>query len=186
MARKNIQFLLLSTLFFYMAGCITVTNKNAEETTFHEVKINDLYSVQLPTYLKPSSTLLNDDASLQYSDTIRNFYIIVIDEMRAKLNAKDKNATLVEFFETSTSNIAGSLTNVQSSNPEQIKVNGLDAYKITIIGKHDGLTMIYKCCIIESLSHFYQVYCWTIADLLANNEKDMDVTLNSFKELPAK
>jgi hypothetical protein len=183
---KLMNKLPLYLLFLLLAGCITVTNKNAEETTFREVKIKDLYSVQLPTYLVPSKTLLNDDASLQYSDSMRNMYVIVIDEIRSNLTVNNKAITLVEFFDTSTSNIVGSLTQVQSSNPEQVKVNGLDAYKVTIVGRHDQLTMVYKCYIIESMSHFYQVYCWTVADLLPNNEKDMDVVLNSFKELPAK
>lgn len=175
----------LLLVFLFVSGCITVTNKNAEETPFKEVKIKDLYSIQLPAYLKPSATLLNDEASLQYSNNERSFYVIVIDEIRSNLSVNNKSITLVEFFETSTSNIVGSLTEVNSSNPEPIKVNGLDAYKITIIGKHDQLTMIYKCYIIESMGHFYQVYCWTVADLINNNEKDMDAVLNSFKELPA-
>jgi len=177
------RILSIIVLFFFLSGCITVTNKNAEETTFKEIKINDLYSVQLPAYLKPSVNMLNDEASLQYSNNERSFYVIVIDEVRANLAINNKAITLVEFFETSTANIVGSLTNVQSSNPEHIKVNGMDAYKITIIGKHDQLIMVYKCYIIESIGHFYQLYCWTVADLLANNEKDMDTVLNSFKEL---
>ncbi len=177
---QKLPFFLLLIL---ISGCITVTNKNTEETTFIEVKIKDLYSVQMPDYLKPAATLLNEEASLQYSNLERSFYVIVIDEIRSNLTADKKGITLVEFFETSTANIVGSLTNVQSSNPEHIKVNGLDAYKITIIGKHDQLTMVYKCTIIESMGHFYQLYCWTITDLLSNNERDMDVILNSFKEL---
>jgi hypothetical protein len=186
MALKNAPFPLFYLLFIFITGCINVINKNADETTFKEVKINELYSIQLPTYLKPSVTMLNEDASLQYSDTARNFYVIVIEEMRGGIDINHKRETLVEFFESCTSNIAWGLAEVQSSNPEQIKVNGLDAYRTMIIGKHNGLTMAYKCYIIESLGHFYQLYCWTIADLLSVNQKDMDVVLNSFKELPAK
>ena len=135
MALKNAPFPLFYLLFIFITGCINVINKNADETTFKEVKINDLYSIRLPSYLKPSSIMLNEDASLQYSDTARNFYVIVIEEMRGSSDANHKSETLVEFFESCTSNIAGGLTEVQSSNPELIKVNGLDGYRTMIIDR---------------------------------------------------
>ncbi len=182
----NYGWRLLIIPFMLMVGCINVVNKNAEETTFHEVKTKDLYSLKLPEYLKPSVTMLNEEASLQYSKPDRSFFVIVIDEARSNLAINNKAITLVEFFETSTANIVGGLTQVQSSTPEAVKVNGLDAYKMTIVGKHDQLTMIYKCLILESMGHFYQVYAWTVADLMSNYEKDLDAILNSFTELPVK
>ena len=173
--------ILLALFLFY--GCITVTNKNPDEYEFKEMKVKSQYSINLPDYLTHSETILNEESSLEYSNKKKQFYVMVIDENKSDLTKDGEPYTLKDYFENSTSNLAGGLMEVKTTPPEAIKINGLNGYKISIGGKNNKTPLVYKCEILESSKHFYQVYCWTIIDLLPKNEKDMNTILDSFKEL---
>ncbi|MEI6816114.1 MAG: hypothetical protein WCL14_05860 [Bacteroidota bacterium] len=167
----------------FLFGCINVTNKNPDEATFKDMKIKELYSISLPDYLTPSKTILNDEASLQYSNLDREFYVMVIDENSRNMTLDSAKVTFDEYVSNCTANISGGLMSVLASPAEKVSLNGLKGYKTTITGTYNKMNMVYKCLILQSPSHYYQVYCWTVKELLPRNEKDMNATLESFKEL---
>jgi len=179
---NKLKFILLLLLF---AGCTGVTNKDKPLKDMKAVKIKNQYQINVPNYLTPSETMLSPDASLMYSNKDREFYLMIIDEMKSDKTENGEQLQLKDYFQRSTDNIAGGLTESKNSQPENINLNGLKCIRMTVGGKYNLFTMIYKCYIAESSTHFYQIYCWTISDLLSQNEIDMNRTLSSFRELPS-
>ena len=166
-----------------IAACTGVTNKDKPLKDMKAVLIKNQYQINVPNYLNPSENILNPDASLMYSDKSREFYLMIIDELKTDKPETGERLGLKEYFERSTDNISSGLAEPTNNQPEAINLNGLACMRMTIGGKYNTFTMIYKCYIIESPKFFYQIYCWTISDLLAQNELDMNRTLSSFREL---
>src|ERR1700746_3008317 len=73
-------------LFLFVVPFIFSACKH--ETVFTEVKVNNSYSILIPDYIQPC-TDLHKDASLQYQNTEKEIYAIVIDEK--KITMQDYN-----------------------------------------------------------------------------------------------
>lgn len=178
---NKLKFILPFLLF---AACTGVTNKDKPLKDMKAVSIKNQYQINVPNYLTSSETMLSEDASLMYSNKDREFYLMIIDENKTDKAENGQQLPLKDYFQRSTDNISSGLTDTKNSQPEQIKLNDLNCIRMTIGGKYNTFTMIYKCYIAESPTHFYQIYCWTISELLSQNEIDMNRTLASFRELP--
>ncbi|HRW22364.1 MAG TPA: hypothetical protein P5509_10350, partial [Bacteroidales bacterium] len=51
------------------------------QNSFNTIQINNLYSIDVPDFLVKTNSL-NDEASLQYENTAKEYYVIVIDEAK--------------------------------------------------------------------------------------------------------
>jgi hypothetical protein len=178
---NKIKYIALLLLY---AGCTNVTNTNHALKDMKAVAIKNQYTINVPNYLSPSETMLSEDASLTYSNKDKEFYLMIIDEVRGDKDGNGEQLSLKDYFQRSTDNIAAGLTDTKNTQPEKFNLNGLNCIRMTIGGMYNTLPMVYKCYIVEGATHFYQIYCWTISDLLSQNERDMNRTLGSFRELP--
>lgn len=155
-----------------------------QETTFTEVNINNRYTIEIPTYMKPCSDI-QKDASLQYQNLEKDVYAIVIDEKKVAMQNYDLSFTLDNYFNSiSSQGFSESIKNGKISIPGRQEINGNKALIADITGRLEDNDVYYKFAVIETPYEFYQVLTWTRADHRASLEPDMIKIIESFKELP--
>jgi hypothetical protein len=155
-----------------------------------KVVIENKYSLEVPSFLV-KATDLNEQASLQYQNVYKEFYVIVIDETKADVfNALTQN----ELTEKYTSDFKGYsnlildnyYTNIEISQKSEVSdftVNNLPAKKITIEGKYAGVEAFFCISLIEGKDRFYQIMTWTLKNKKDEFKDDMDKMIGTFSEI---
>ncbi len=170
-------------LLLILSACSTATQ-------FNTVNIADKYTLDIPDYLTKTDDL-NDDASLQYQNVIRECYTIVIDESKQELyDVIAASLELSEYPQSMEGYCAlilhgmldgGGMTDYKLEKNQTI--NGLPAQFLSATLEVEGLQVFYKIAMIEGKKDFYQIMTWTLASNAEKQEADMDAILRSFKEL---
>ena len=174
---KNKLILLLACIGLY--SC----NLSSE---FKTVSVND-YSISVPEFLSEGEGL-NDDASLQYQNLFKEFYVVVIDESKAAFGEAIAINELEDLydpnFEGYTELLIGSLEEAvtfKNKKETDTKINGLQAKILAFEGTVEGIDIYYQVAYIDGISNYYQVMVWTLADKKESYEKMMDEMIQTFK-----
>jgi hypothetical protein len=178
----NMRYILLFWITLLLYSC---TNSFEKET----INIKNQYSIELPKFLSKSKTL-NTQASLQYQNLLREFYVIVIDESKDDVHDivnNDENlfhiSTDFDGYKRLITENANLTINFNQINVEKTnRVNTMLAHIQSMEGEIEDYKIYYKLALIEGKKHYYQIFVWT----LYNNKKEydhlMDDIINSFKE----
>ena len=169
-------FILLFIIPFTFSAC-------KRETVFTEVKVNNSYSISIPDYLQPC-TDLHKDASLQYQNTEKEVYAIVIDEKKITIQNYNLDYDIDTYFKNIVSE--GFVENIKDgkvSIPGREEINGNKALLADVTGKIEQNNVYYKLALVESPYEFYQILIWTKAENKDKMEADMVKMIESFKEL---
>ncbi len=154
-----------------------------KQTTFNEVTVNDKYTILIPDYVKPSAGM-HQQASLQYQNQEKEFYVLVIDESQSDMKAYDLNYDIETYFQNIVSlPFKENIKNGVVSTPQKREINGANALVAEITGSVNNTDVFYKMAVIESPNKFYQVLTWTRADQKKEYEEDMLKIIESLKEL---
>lgn len=161
-----------------------------DEEKTQTVKIDGKYLLEIPSYFTKAKGL-NEDASLEYKNAIRELYVVVIDEDKAALQKMiDEN----ELYDVYPSNLGGYMKLVTENFEKgfsldtlpvakDIKINGLPAKVMSFEGKVAGIPKVYyKMAFVEGKNRYYQVMSWTLADRKGKHEATMQKMIDSFKE----
>lgn len=170
-------------LLFLLTAC-------SSETKINTVKVADKYSIDMPDYLTKTDDL-NEDASLQYQNVIRECYAIVIDESKQELYDVIAASEELDDYPQSMEGyckliVDGMLEGAGMTDHTLEKdqtVNGLPAQFLTTTLEVEGYKVLYKIAMIEGKKDFYQIMTWTLASNAEKQGPDMDAILRSFKEL---
>jgi hypothetical protein len=190
---------ILALASFTISGCGNKPTTPEErvnlvaDDSFEEVKINDLYSMKLPDYLSESYDL-NDEASLQYQNTEREVYVIVIDEPKQdfidvfmSLDAYDSTKSACDnYADAQMESIEDNMSTVTAkSTMRKTKLNGSEARICDVSGTQSGIEdeMGFTVAFIEGKETLYMVMTWTFEKTKSEYQDDMDKMINSFKEL---
>ena len=174
---KKITLLLLFALSLIFAGC----ESNKKQT----VKINGQYMVELPGFLS-ETTELNDDASLQYANELREFYVAVIDEPKKDfdeyMDGIGEKSGLEGFSEFLIDDFS---ENSEMKKPELKKItfNNLNAYTANLTNMVNGYSTFWKISYIEGAESYYQLFTWTLEKNKDKYAEEMNKIHNSFKEI---
>jgi hypothetical protein len=155
------------------------------------VTIDHKYSVLLPSFLEKSGTTLNEDASLQYLHTWKEFYVIVIDEPKSEIESAIENNQLSDRYSKDIDGYAklmeekfdGANIGMQGDDWMPVTINNLSARIKTIRGNSEGVDVFYYFGIIEGKNNYYQVMTWTLAEKEMDYKEQMKNIIYSFKEL---
>lgn len=167
----------LGILFAFLVSCNS-------DTTYQTVKIKNKYSLELPDFLSEVSTL-NEEASLQYQNPLREFYVIVLDEPKSEfpdqesINLENFKAILRDGLETN-------LTNPKFSRDRDTVINGLKAKLFSLSDSSDNIPIYYQFAYIESENHFYQILTWTLEKRKDQFSDEMNKIIASFKEIESR
>lgn len=173
-------------LYFLIFCCVLLS---CNEDKGQMVKVKDQYALHLPAYLT-KATDLNDDASLEYQNTFKEFYIIVIDEAKTEYENAIKGNGLEDKYTNDLKGyseliIGGIDPAVTFDSLPDFKdgiINGMKSRTLEVEGVSEGYHVFWKFAFIEGRNHYYQIMTWTQADKRRKHEKDMDAIINSFME----
>lgn len=181
---KSTQLVLLG--FILLASCNS-------KTKLKEVRVSEQYSLEVPEFTEETKTL-NDDASLQYFNGVKEFYVIVLDEekdvtfdaikdnmleFKYGLNLKGYASLISDSFDMN--------TDVQKkSELKDTTINGLSAQIQEMHTISEKVETYFHVAFIEGKKHFYQVLVWTLYSKKKEHNTLMKQVINSFKELPGK
>jgi len=168
---KNFILFLLSILFL---GACTYKNE------WHQIPIQNKFSVELPDYMTESKKL-RADASLQYENRYRNTYIIIIEQDK-------KDMSFSDFVTKSINPLTKYLDKPAITDSIDITVNGLPTRLNKIMGEmesgDDKENIYYTHYSINGKKKYYEVCTWTRGPKrLDQYGKDLQRMMDSFKEM---
>lgn len=153
------------------------------DAKFNQININNKYAIQLPDYMQPA-TELHTDASLQYKNEEKDIYTIVIDENKNEMKNYNLKYSLDTYFKAVASQpFVEAIEHSKMTAPVKKQINGSSAMVAEITGDINENPVYYKLAVIETTNSFYQILTWTSAGNKESFSKDIDQTIDSFKEL---
>lgn len=170
MKRLSIIILFVSTLSGYC------------QTKFTERIGGHVFKMNLPDYMVKTYEL-NDVASIQYQNTTKEAYIIVIDDAKDQLESlgikfTDSQNFLDEFIKDyKVENEKRALKNAI-----QFKANGNDCSQVELYWTEEETDFFMLITAVESKTHFYKILNWTILDNAKLLRKDFQTISKSLKD----
>ncbi len=177
---KNFVYLLIS---FTLISC-------ASDNEDQVVTINDTYSLTIPSFLKQVDNL-NEEASLQYQNGIKEFYVMVIDESKAELQQALEDNDLQDLYQNNLDSYSELLINSMVASLRDSKhttvikdtIGGMPARITSIKGEIDDVKIFYSLAFCEGESRYYQVYTWTLLERASRHKSKMKEILYSLREV---
>lgn len=178
---KTLSLLLISLIT--LSSCSFVEKENV-------VVIDNKYSMELPDFLS-HSTDLHDEASLQYDNRFREFYVLVLDEKIDEMNKVIQQYGLEEVYTKDLdgyanlllANLEQAVTNMQTSELIDTVINNLPAKYVTITGEVDDVRIFYTIAYLQGKKDYYQVTTWTLDEKEEQYKNRMKKMIATFKEL---
>lgn len=164
-----------------------------KKTPVREANINGRYSMMLPEYLTEDS-VLNNEASLQYSNIHKEVYIIVIDESKqdfidvyTELNEYDSTQSALEnYAREQMESIRGAMSKITYESKHRLLKTGCGkaiTYDVSAFQETIEDEMGFKVAFIEGRLNLYMIMTWTFQSSIKLYQDDMDAMVKSFKEL---
>lgn len=170
------------TIVFSSISCLLLFSCKPS-VEFNNVVINDGYSISIPSYLTATSGM-HQQASAQYENKEKEFYLLVIDESKADMTAYDLDYDIDTYYKNIVSTpFKDFIKDGKISIPGRQEINGAKALITNIEGLVENTNIFYKLAVIETTNKFYQVVIWTRADQREKYEKDMITIIESLKEI---
>lgn len=133
---------------------------------------------------------LNEDASLQYQNAIRNVYTIVIDEPKADISALIEENGLEEYYTDDVDGYTQMLLDATDENvmldsipePQHNNINGLKANLLELNGTVNGMKISWIVGYVEGRYNYYQVNTWTSQEDKDKYRDELYGIIKSFRE----
>jgi len=171
--------------FMLLLACISLFSCDSQ-TEFKSIKVND-YSISLPDFLSEGKDL-NNDASLQYQNLFKEFYVVVIDESKESFKETIEINELEDVYDSNfdgyTELLIGSLEEaitLKNKKETETKINGLPTKILSFEGNVEGIDIYYQVAYIDGIANYYQIMTWTLADKKETHKKTMDEIFQSFQ-----
>ena len=178
---KKITFVLITLL--YLNSCQI---GEADQT----VEVDNKYSLVIPSFLNEVDNL-NEEASLQYQNLLRSFYIIAIDETKNEIQKALVQGNLLDVYANDIQGYSDLLLaafeqSVAISEKSEIVdtlVNNMPARLVTIKGRVENIDVFYSLGFIEGKTRYYQILAWTVKGKEDQYKDEMNRIMYSLKEL---
>ncbi len=175
--------LLFSLLFIsLLSSC-----KESDETK--NVVGANLFSLDVPVFLEEGKDL-HEDASLQYQNLVKEFYVVVIHESKEEVDAalaslEDENypSDLNGYTQFLLDQVEMNVGIKNQSDMDNKLINSNESNIVTLESTIDGLDIFYTFCFVEGKENYYQVMTWTLLDRKDQYQDKMMKMVQSFKEL---
>lgn len=160
------------------------------DTSTRSVPINNQYAMRIPAMLS-STSRLNEDASMQYQNILRELYVIVIDEPIDEIKQAFSDFQLMDLDSMDLDGyamlildaFADNLSSHRTQGVVPAKINGLPARIAKVDARIQGHSVFYHIAIIEGEDHYYQIMTWTLASRKQRYAGVMNSMIQSFREI---
>ncbi|CAN5258124.1 hypothetical protein BH09BAC5_BH09BAC5_25630 [soil metagenome] len=138
------------------------------------------YGINLPKGFSPAH--FNDtlpEMSLQYENKDRDLHVLVIDDSKAKIISFGLDYDLETYMKIATRILDQDGVYANKS----LVINGNKAIQTEIKVNQKTKKKIYLLTCIETTKYFYQLLVWSGEEKYDSNKADMEMIVNSFKEM---
>lgn len=143
-------------LFF--SALISFASKSQDFTTR---KGGNCFTMDIPAYLTRTFEL-NDAASLQYQNTSRSVYVIVIEDEKAQLESLGiKFVNAKDFLDNFVNDFKKDFQGRKQVNPKDYTKNGNKYSQVELYWNEEGNDYYMLITGVETPEHFYKIMCWT-------------------------
>lgn len=155
---------------------------------FKTITIPNKYSLDIPDSFEKADNL-NEEATLQYQNVFKEFYVIVMEEPKETFdtavitNDVDMTPDLEGYFKAIQLNLKEGVKNLKIFNQKNTEINGRKAKVFSMTGNVEGYDIFYRYALIQGKKHYYQIMLWTEKKNGESYLATMDQSINSFKEL---
>jgi bifunctional DNA-binding transcriptional regulator/antitoxin component of YhaV-PrlF toxin-antitoxin module len=186
--KKKSTFKFMKKLIILFLVILTFNSCNSKKEEV--IKINNNYSITIPSYLTKTNKL-NDIASLQYENTSKELYVIVIDESIEEMQNTLSVNKLTNLYSNDINGYSDLIMDLFEKQcppyykPEilETKIKNLPTRIFTFKAKVNEKDIFYKTAFIQGKKRYYQITTWTLLDKEELNEEKMKKIIFSFNEL---
>lgn len=153
------------------------------------INVNREAQMMIPRHMLPTDAL-NEQASIQYIDSVQELYIIVIEEPKEdfiKSMTYDSiydpaKSVELNYREIQMKNILGNVEAIGTPQIRKTPINHLDAELVDFDGYSGTIEekIHYKFGFIEGRTNMYMVMTWTLAEYKNKNNDEMEGMIYSF------
>lgn len=149
---------------------------------FSTQKGGHCYTLDLPNYLLKTYDL-NDVATLQYMNTAKDAYVIVIEDSKDELNyLRMVMNGPTEFLEFFLKDYQAKAKKRKVSPVTTFESNGNNHAQVELSWEENGVKLSMLITVAESKSHFYKILCWTNGPNFENMKQDFLAISKSLKD----
>lgn len=158
-------------IFYTLLFLIPFTT-NSFSQNFSSKSAGNCFSLEIPNYMAKTYDL-NDVATLQYTNAVKEAYVIVIEDSKDELNSLSmifQNPK--EFLENFTKDYQIESSNRIISEITEFKSNENLHAQVEMTWSNEDGNFYMLITTVETKEHFYKILCWTILenkDLLKND-----------------
>lgn len=150
------------------------------------------YSIGIPDYME-KMTDLNDEASLQYGDKFKEFYVIVIDETHGSVDSAFSEGGYTDslgdpelfnaLYKLMKESYTSGVKDVRNIKERDFSISGMPAKELTFNGTLDTYDVYYNVSFVKGPTQFFQVFTWTMGKYKEKYEPTMHNMINSLHEI---
>lgn len=140
------------------------------------------YSLEIPDYMTRSYQL-NNVASLQYQNTSREAYVIVIEDNKDHLESLGiKFIDSKDFLEDFMKDYKQGTVNRRTSDIQNFDSNGNEHAQVELFWNEDNMDFYMLITAVETATHFYKIMCWTTIEFMDKLAEDYRTISKSLKD----
>jgi hypothetical protein len=149
---------------------------SCSKVKWSDVTVNSKYAVKLPSYLEPGS--FSKDASLQYQNAEKEFYMLMIDEDKSQFTQYGLDYDLGTYFNVT----AHKYDSTGTAIPRKFKIGADSARSADYGGNINGNDVLFKVVTIETKTSFYKMIIWMLLRDKEAYAADVEKIISSFRE----
>ncbi|MFD0860888.1 hypothetical protein ACFQ1M_01600 [Sungkyunkwania multivorans] len=146
-------------------------NSLSYKEDFRLAKVEDRYQMYLPKFMK-STNDLNEDASLQFKNELKETYTILIDETNEEAKAalqmlgsyKDSISMLENYIDFQKENLTQDVEVISLKEPLRKRIDGMPAmtFETTIAFEEIIYPVSYHVTVVEAKESLFMIMSWTL------------------------
>jgi hypothetical protein len=165
-------------LFLLFVGIHSVNG----QTKFSEKVGGHQFKLSIPDYMVKTYEL-NDVASLQYQNTTKEAYVIVIEDPKDQLESLGiKFTDAKNFLDEFVKDYKTENDKRSTKNASQFNANGNNCAQLELYWSEEDGDFFMLITAVESKTHFYKILCWTILEKAPDLKKDFLAIAKSLKD----
>ncbi|GLU44403.1 hypothetical protein [Allomuricauda sp. NBRC 101325] len=190
---KSIFKIVVFCCAFLFVSCLGSGNKEADENPkledFNTVTVNADYQISIPKYMR-GSTGLNEAASLQYQNALKETYTIIINEPKEEfveilkeLQEYNVEASPLQNYRAIQLQLLASTMNIhQKTEPESGTIHGLESESVEIYANVEGVDeeIAYLLTFIDGGEDVFMIMSWTLKSYAHQYRKTFEMIAGSF------
>lgn len=190
---KTILKIIVFSCTFLFVSCLGSGGKETDKTPkledFNKVTVNGAFEVSIPKFMR-GTTALNEEASLQYQNALKETYTIIINESKAEfveilkeLEEYDDKASPIQNYRAIQLQLLSSTMNMhQQSEPEPNRIHGLESESVEISAHVEGVDeeITYFLTFIDGGEDVFMIMSWTLKSYADQYRKTFEMIAGSF------